>query len=143
MEKRAEELICRLVDGLITPGEGKELEALMAQDPEVRLEVEAQRKLGAALRIVGPRELQDDVTDLYWSNVYHRLERRTGWVLAVAGVGLLAGYGFYQFETNPGIAGAYRIGVAAVIVGLVLVFAGVLRLRLRTRKTDKYRGVIR
>ena len=143
MEKRAEELICKVVDGLASPEENEELEALMAKHPDLKEELDNQRNLGSALECVGVRELQDDIADQYWGNVYNRLERKTGWVLTIIGVAILAGFGLYQLETDPAIHHAYKIGVAVLVIGLVLVFAGVLKMRLKMHKKDKYSGVIR
>jgi ferric-dicitrate binding protein FerR (iron transport regulator) len=143
MDERAQELICRVVDGCATARERQELKAMQEQDPEITRELEAQGQAVDVLQSVGLRELQDDVAEQYWGHVYNRLERRVGWVLAVVGTTLVAAYGVYELLTAPDIHTVYRVGLAAVIVGFGLILSSVLRVRLKLKKQDEYQEVIR
>ncbi|MEM7392294.1 MAG: hypothetical protein AAF492_08080 [Verrucomicrobiota bacterium] len=143
METRDEELICKAVDGHATAEELEELEALMTRNPELREELNAQRALGSALARVHLREMQDDVADMFWSNIYNRLERHTGWLLTVIGLVVATGYGLFQLLTRPDIDPVLRGALGILLAGMVLIFGGVCRMHMKVRKKERYREVIR
>ena len=70
-----------------------------------------------------------------------RTGRRIGWLLFVLGVLVVAGYAAYAFADDDAVPAFLKTAVAAVVVGMVLLFISVLRQRLIARKTDKYEEV--
>ena len=82
--------------------------------------------------------LPDDVWDTFLENVYHRLERRTGWTLLILGAASLAGLGIYGFVVAPWASLEMKILAALPLGGLFILFGSVLRERLFMLKTDKY-----
>jgi len=143
MDARVEELICKVADGCATPEERQELERMAANDPTIADELHEQQDTVNAIRSLGLRELQDEVRDQFWGGVYNRLEQRCGWAFVIAGIVAVAGYGIYEMLTDPTIHSLYRLGIAAIIVGFGLLISSVLRVRLKVRRYDKYREVIR
>ena len=143
MDTRTEELICRVADGVATEEEQRELIMMAQREPEVAEELRRQQDAVSAVRSVGLRELQDEVAEQFVGGVYNRLERRTGWLLVSAGIAVLAAYGVYEILTEPDLGTVYRLGLAAVIVGFGLLLSSVLRMRLKTRRFDRYTEVIR
>jgi hypothetical protein len=91
----------------------------------------------------GLKEMQDDLAQLFWSNVYNRLERHTGWILTVVGLVVALGYGLYELMTQPGVAPSIKFGVGATLMGLALIFGGVLRMSLKIRRKERYSEIIR
>ena len=67
--------------------------------------------------------------------------RGIGWLLWGGGAVVLAVYGIYTFATDPTVEAIQRIGVLAVILGVVLVFMTVLAERMRGFRDDKYKDV--
>ena len=67
--------------------------------------------------------------------------RGVGWLLWIAGLVVLVAYGAYEFIRDPSIHAVERVGVLALILGLVLLFVTVLIERVSGYKTDKYKDV--
>ncbi|MEE2782810.1 MAG: hypothetical protein VYE04_05600 [Pseudomonadota bacterium] len=65
----------------------------------------------------------------------------SGWFLMLGGFLTISGYGVYEFFTNTADIGFIELAVAAVYVGMLLLFVAALRQRLKQRKTDPYTDV--
>ena len=65
--------------------------------------------------------------------------QRIGWTLMVVGGGVLAGYWAYFMVTRvlSEVPLLIRLGIVAVILGLIVLFATVVRDRLRERKEEE------
>ena len=97
--------------------------------------------------------LRDDVkrleypepADAEWRKVMgaftFKATRGAGWLLWIGGALVLAGYGLYEFLTDPFIAALRRVGVLAVMLGIVLVFLTVLIERVTSYRHDRYKDV--
>jgi hypothetical protein len=95
------------------------------------------------MRVVAPDEKYWDV---YWSNIYNRLERRIGWILMSLGAILLLSYGIYVLILELFVAQipvVVRIGVLAFVVGIVTLLVSVVRERIFLAKADKYERIKR
>lgn len=143
MDARTTELICKVVDGCATADERREVATMAQSDPEVSEALAEQQQVVDAVRSVGLPEPEDAIRDEYWSGVCNRLERRSGWWLVCVGLALVVGYGVYELMTDPGVHTVYRLGMAALIVGFGLLLRGVLGVRTRVSKSDRYKEVIR
>jgi anti-sigma factor RsiW len=77
----------------------------------------------------------------YWENVFHRVERGTGFVLLVAGVVAATAYAIYVAVTSPDFFTFKGISVAVILLGLVVIFLSVARERYHESKGDPYKGV--
>ena len=119
------------------------MEHMAAQDPSITEELQEQQEAVNAIRSVGLRELEDSLREQFWSGIYNRLEQRVGWVLITVGLVMVTAYGIYEILTDPNIQTWYRLGLAGVIVGFGLLISGILRSRLKLRRYDKYKEVIR
>jgi len=143
MDDNIKNLICKVVDGTATSEEEKIMNELKEKNPEVHTEFNAQKNTAESFRSVGLPELDDTLRQQFISGVYNKFERKTGWILSIIGITFVLGYGVYEFVTQPDINAVYRIGIAAIIVGFGLLFSSVLRVRIKLRKHDKYKEVIR
>ncbi len=143
MEDYVINLICKVVDGTATPEEQKIMYELKEKDSEVQAEFDAQKKVAETFGFVGLPELDDSLRQQFISGVYNKLERKTGWILLIIGIVFVFGYGLYEFITKPDINSVYQIGITGIIIGFGLLFCSVLRIRVKLRKHDKYKGVIR
>ncbi len=132
-------LISGYLDGELDVDARRRLEALLARDPVFRREFDAMKTLVVgtteALRLDDPPE---EVWDTFLDGVYNRLERKTGWVVFIAGLVALVLYGIYAFIVYDWGPALVKLGIAAGVMGLVLLFISVLRQRLEVAKTDRY-----
>ena len=59
----------------------------------------------------------------------------------LGGILAVSGYAVYEFVTKAAEIGFIELAVAAVYLGLLILFVAALRQRLRERKTDQYTDV--
>ena len=64
-----------------------------------------------------------------------------GWVLFIAGAVTLLGLAIWEFAIDNEVTIWVKLGVAGVWFGLLFLFLSVLRQRLLSWKTDKYKDV--
>lgn len=142
MAERSEEqqvLISGYLDGELDAEGRARLEALAEADPVFRREFDAMKRLAvgtsAAFHMDEP---PDEVWDDFLDKVYNRLERRTGWLILIAGLvalGAAAVFAFVWYDWGPAWL---KVILALVWLGLVVLFISVLRERLEVAKTDRY-----
>lgn len=93
------------------------------------------------------KEFSDQVSDMYQTGAYTRIERRIGWVLFSLGVMVLLAAGLYELVLAllRGSADPWwvRAAVGACVAGLAVLFVSVLRERLFVLKRDPYKEVKR
>ncbi len=77
----------------------------------------------------------------YWANISSRLSRGGGWIFLVAGSIILVLYAIYRFAVDPGIQSIIKITIAAIAIGIIFLFISVLIDRIKSLKTDRYRGI--
>ncbi len=137
------ELMSGYLDVELDAADRHRLETHVAGCAECRAELEAMTDLVDASNELAVDMPPDDVWDAFQDNVFARIERRTGWTLALAGLVVLAGFGLYYMVVldwaSPGIKLAVEIGLA----GLVVLFFSVLRQRLVMRRHDRYSRDVR
>ncbi len=139
-------LLMGYLDAELTETEAERFEQHLKDCADCSAELAQFRRLKEVtqnMRVVAPDEKYWDV---YWSNIYNRLERRVGWILMSLGSILLASYAVYAlilelFETQ--IPLVVRIGVLALVVGLCTLLVSVLRERIFLAKADKYERIKR
>ena len=132
--------LMRYLDGEMPPEERRRFEDALARSTELQRELALFRALKDGLR--GLELPAAAASGSVWDRVSTHLFRPAGW--AFLAVGLLAwlGYGIHVFATSP-IDPWRRLAVAAVAIGVLLLFASVIRDRMRAWGTDPYRHVRR
>lgn len=132
-------LISGYLDGELDAEASRRMEALLAEDPAFRREFEEMKTLvvgtSAAFNVDDP---PDEVWDTFLDRVYNRLERRSGWFFFLAGLIGVTLYGIYAFIVYDWGPALVKLGAAAIVIGLVVLFVSVLRQRLEAAKTDRY-----
>ena len=92
-------------------------------------------------------EPEDKIWQDYWEGIYNRIERGVGWIVfSVAAILLMIYAGFKLIEeiiADATIGMLLKLGLLALIAGLVILFVSVLRERLYFWKRDRYRNVRR
>ena len=98
---------------------------------------ELRERVGTArLSEVGEDEWRESMND---STV--ELTRGIGWLLFIAGLLIVAGFGLGVFIFNPDIPVGMKLLMIAIYGGLALLLISVWRQRLIESKTDKYKDV--
>ncbi len=131
-------LMSGYLDGELDPEEQARFLRYVEERPDFKRELQEMETLVSAASEMETETLPDDVWDTFLENVYHRLERRTGWTLLILGAASLAGLGVYGFVVAPWASLEMKILAALPLGGLFILFGSVLRERLFMLKTDKY-----
>jgi hypothetical protein len=98
--------------------------------------------LKESLAMMKFKEPSDVELEKYWASIYSRLERGAGWVLLSLGAILLLCYGSFRLLEglikDPTVDVVVKVGVVALVFGVVILFVSLLRERLAVRKADRY-----
>jgi len=136
-------LMMGYVDDELEPEQREEFVCHMRECEPCAAETIEFQRLAAITDGLKLKEPTDVEIERFWTSIYNRLERSSGWVLFGFGVLLLGGYGMFRFLAAERIDVAWRIGGGSLALGATLLFTSVLRHRLRTLRFDRYRGVKR
>ena len=112
-----------------------------------RSELEEFKRLKQITDEVTLVEPEDKIWQQYWSGIYNRIERGTGWILfSLAAILLLIYGGFRAIEEvikDPTVDIILKAGLLALVAGLAILLVSVLREKLYFRKKDRYTDVRR
>ncbi len=141
------DLMMAYLDNELNEEQKRAFEEHLAGCPDCTRDLAEFRKLKQMTDSVTLVEPEDRVWDQYWSNVYNRIERGLGWILfSVAAIVLLICGGFRAIESiieDPAVGVLMKIGLLALLGGLVILFVSVLRERVYFWSRDRYRDVRR
>jgi len=87
------------------------------------------------------REPDEAFWDQYWRGIYRRIERGIGFLLLIAGMVVVTGWGIFEAVTSPQFFTFKGITITVILVGLVIVFLSVVRERYHESKDDPYKEV--
>jgi len=146
-EKKFRFLLMKAVDKTLSPQEKDAFEALLYENPGRQEEWESMRTIKSITNKMTLKEPAKEIWDMYWTNVYNRLERGLAWFLITIGAILLTGYSGYvfleSFLPDPSISIIVKGGVILLLGGLMALSMSVLREKIFTRKRDPYKEVQR
>ncbi len=135
-------LMMKVVDGVATRDEEAALAEAIRGHAKWQDELKAFRHIKDATDQIRFKELPDSYWSGYWTNVYRRLERGLGWMLASLGIILLlafAGYkGLAGLYSDPNVPMVVKLGVSLAGLGTIVLTVSVLRERLFARKHERY-----
>ena len=135
-------MITGYVDGELSVEQGQQLETHLQGCADCKEELDKLRQLKEDLAMVKLKEPSDLELAQYWSSVYNRLERGIGWILFSVGAIVVLCYGGFKLIEevikDPSVGLLLKIGLVALVFGIVILFVSILRERLRVRKVDKY-----
>ena len=146
-KQRAQHLMMARIDGELTGDERAELDALLAGDEQLRAEWERLGALKEVTDTMGYSEPAAETWDTYWVSIYNRLERGVGWVLVSLGATVLLGYLSWELMSalfaDSSIPLFVSLAILAMVLGSALLLVSVIRERLFTRKSERYKGIQR
>lgn len=132
-------LISGYLDGELAPADRADLEAHLEGCPACQRELDTMRRLfWGTTSAFALDEVSEKTWDDFLENVYNRIERRTGWIIFIAGMVLLSLFSLYMFVMEPWTSALWKVLLATPVAGLAILFVSVLRQRLEDMKTDRY-----
>lgn len=135
-------LLLKVVDGVASARERREFEAHIRSCKECCQEYGEFTNLEELMSSIKLKDLTEEARVAYWRMLYNRLERGLAWILLSAGAILLLGFGGFmlikEFVINPTVSVILKIGVCAILGGVIVLLVSVLKERLFVRKYDKY-----
>ncbi|MCB0279102.1 MAG: hypothetical protein KDD94_06360 [Calditrichaeota bacterium] len=142
-----QELMMKAVDNELTVEEKTQFDQLLANDPSFKKEWQEfsqMKEITSSIRLKAPKA---EHWELYWQQIYNRLERGFAWILTSIGAIIILAFLAFQFIghflLNEHIPLILRVGLTLLLLGLIVLFVSVLREKLTLRKTDKYKGILR
>lgn len=146
-KSRFESLLMKAIDGELSSEEEKAFSHFIETFEVCKKEWEELSKLNKITGGIQMKLPEQEKWEQYWSHIYNRLERRFGWILFSIGlIILMATGGFYAihgFLGNPLVPLPEKIGLAAFLLGSIVLIVSVLREKLTLRKSDKYKDLVR
>ncbi len=140
-------LISGLIDGELVPDEEARIRAHLDSCAHCQQELGAlteQRETTGALRL---RDPDPELMDRFHIGIYQRIERATGWVLLSAGATLAGSVLAYQalrdLIGDGSLPLALRVGVPALVLGLILLLVSIAREKLFLHRNERYREIVR
>ena len=141
--ERFKPLLMGLMDNELNQEELAEVNTHLQRCRACREEYDSLVEACAGLKGVSFREPGDEALRELWRSPFSRTTRVGGLVLLIGGYALLAGFGLFSLFTSGTEELVPKLAVAAMTVGVAVLFGSVLRERLKTWKTDPYKEVER
>jgi ferric-dicitrate binding protein FerR (iron transport regulator) len=139
----AQAMMMAYLDGELTAADRARFETMLADDPDLRRELDRFRGLLDLTDTITLPEPSDHEIRRFWAGFYNRGEWQIGWILFLGGLSILAACGLWFAMTRPWLPWLAKIAIAATLTGLAMLLASTIRLRQRVARYDRYRGVLR
>jgi len=136
-------LLVGLLDGELTPDENRQINEHLTRCASCRAEYEQLRETTGKLTAISFREPDDMVLAQIWKSPFSRLARNTSLVLIIGGYAGLMGYGLFESLTSGTKELPAKMGLAAIVLGFLILLVQLTRERVRTYKTDPYKEIER
>jgi anti-sigma factor RsiW len=136
-------LLVGLLDGELTPDETRQINEHLTRCAACRKEYEELRETTGKLTAISFQEPTDAVLAQVWKSPFSRLARNAAWIMIVGGYAGLIGYGLFEFLTSGMKELPAKMGVAAILLGFLILLVQLIRERVRTYKTDPYKEIER
>ena len=131
------------VDDELSSSERNAFEQSMGDDPELAMETARHKNLLDLSRSMALMEPSDREVRRFWARLYNRSEWRLGWCLFIGGLIVMVGEGIYELLTTDGLDWYHKVALFSLLAGAGILLWNTVRLRLRTSRFDRYRGVMR
>ena len=136
-------LLVGLLDGELTPDETRQINDHLTRCAACRAEYEQLRETTGKLTAISFREPDDAVLAQVWKSPFSRLARNTSLVLIIGGYASLMGYGLFELLTSGTKELPAKLGLAAIVLGFLIMLVQLIRERVKTYKTDPYKEIER
>jgi len=134
-------------DGELDQKQRELVEKMLAESPEWRDELARLEKVKEVTGKVKYNDLPLEVWDRYWENLYRRIERGLGWIFFSIGAIILSISALFylvrDFFLNPAVSFFLKLGVAALLIGGIILLVSIVRERLFAYNRERYKEVQR
>jgi len=138
-------LLSALVDNELDAEQKRKVGDHLASCEDCRKEYAKLKRLKEATSEMSYFDLPDKLWAGYWREIYNRIERGIGWFFLSIGAIILLVLGAWElldkFFLDARISLIPKLGVGAVILGLVILLVSIGRERLFSRRHDRYEEV--
>ncbi len=141
--ERFKGLMVGLLDGELTPDEAREVNQHFTRCAACRKEYEQLRETTGKLSAISFQEPDDAVLAQVWKSPFSRLTRNTALFMIIGGYAALIGYGLYELLTSGKEELPAKLGLAAIVMGFLILLVQLIRERFKTYKTDPYKEIER
>jgi anti-sigma factor RsiW len=131
------------LDGELSSEERGRFETMLRDDPALAAEAAQQRALVDMTKSLHNLEPTEGEMRRFWASFYNRTEWQVAWVLLTAGLLGLVGEGIYLLLTAQSLSWVIKTAALSTLAGGVLLVWNTARLKMRTSRFDRYRGVMR
>jgi len=146
-KERFYQLLMGAVDHELTSIEMNEFNNLINTNPDFKKEWEQYKKLKEVTQAMKFKSPPKEVWDNYWLSIFNKIERGIAWIIFSIGAIILITYGLFKaveaIIADPQLEGIIKIGIIAVLLGLVILLVSVAREKLFVRKSDPYKEIQR
>ncbi len=133
----------RYIDGEMSGDARAAFERHCAECADCRRELASFAELDALTGRIQMIDPADAFWERYWRSVYRRVERKTAWVLMLAGAVMLAVFVIRRAVASLHAITIDKIAVVLLAAGFVLLLISLIRERCHEIKTDPYKDVKR
>ena len=136
-------LLVGMLDHELTPEETCRTNEHLVRCAACRADYERLRETSGKLAAMSFAEQGDAIIQRVWRSPFSRLTRNSALWMIIGGYAGLIGYALVAYLRDDTEALPGKIGLAAIVIGFVLLFGQVIRERLCTYKTDPYKEIER
>ncbi len=136
-------LLVGLLDGELTADEARQINEHITRCAACRAEYEQLRETTGKLAAISFHEPDNMVLAQMWKSPFSRLARNTSLVLIIGGYAGLVGYGLFELLTSGTKELPAKLGLAAIVLGFLILLVQLIRERVRTFQTDPYKDIER
>jgi len=141
--ERIRQLMMAAIDDEISESENRELDAALASEPALRMEMRRMADLQKQISGIVLKDPADDVLSELDATLTKRAGLPLGWVMLLVGVLIVFVWSAMSWLRDPSLPAVLRWGGVLAFAGLLLLLCVKLRERCIERRVDPYRDVIR
>lgn len=123
------------------------IEEHLASCPDCRKEYDLSLKVEEVMGKMALKTPPEETWHYYWASVYNRLERGIGWILLSVGAIIVLFFGAVKMVESvlrhPAIPLILRVGLLALLGGIVILLVSIAREHIFLRKRERYKEIER
>ncbi len=136
-------LLVGLLDRELNPQETTEVNEHLMRCAQCRMEYEQLRETSGKLESVTFAEPQDEILRQLWRSPFNRLSRIGGLLMVIGGYVALVAFALFEMFTGGDEGIWFKVSIAAILIGFIILLIQVIRERLKTYAKDPYREIER
>ncbi len=140
-------LVASYHEDVLDSSQKRQVEEHIQTCPECQKEFEETQKFEEVMGKMAFKKPPKETWEVYWTSVYNRMERGIGWIFMSIGAMILLFLGGYMMVEaiiqDPEIPVLLKVGILAVLAGVVVLIVSFGRERLFVDKRERYKEVLK